>query len=346
MNSNKTIYPFLPTREQDFFQIPGWFIWCGSMLRDPQGLYHLFVCRWPESTGHDGWVNESEIIRAEATSLDEPFTFKEVVLSKREGDYWDAGNAHNVCVQEFDGRYYMYYTGNYGNGDYWSHRNHQRIGVAVADHPAGPWKRPDKPLIEPRSGHWDGLMHANPVPARMPDGRYMLIFKGVEEGPTIKGGKVRHGVAFSDSPTGPFEVHPKVLFDIEGAHFPYEDPGLWVENGVIYCLMKTMSGEFSPNGSMGILLFRSLNGIDWEPAEPHLIINREIEMNDGSSLSFERLERPQVFIDNGKRYLLCAVQPSQEGLEQSTAHIVGPTGLSKETPVSYHIRLEWAGSIE
>ena len=25
------------------------------------------------------------------------------------------------------GKYHLYYTGNYGNGDWWTHRNHQRI---------------------------------------------------------------------------------------------------------------------------------------------------------------------------------------------------------------------------
>ena len=82
--------------------------------------------------------SHSEIGRAESETLDGPFTFKEIVLGAREEGYWDASNAHNVTVQKFDGRYFLYYTGNYGNGAYWDHRNHQRIGVAWADHPSGP----------------------------------------------------------------------------------------------------------------------------------------------------------------------------------------------------------------
>ena len=31
---------------------------------------------------------------------------------------------------------------------WWVNRNNQRIGVAVADDPNGPWKRFDKPLID------------------------------------------------------------------------------------------------------------------------------------------------------------------------------------------------------
>ena len=32
--------------------------------------------------------------------------------------------------------------------EWWVHRNHQRIGVATADHPGGPWTRRDTPLLD------------------------------------------------------------------------------------------------------------------------------------------------------------------------------------------------------
>lgn len=324
----------------------GWFVWCASMVRDPEGRYHLFLCRWPESSGHDGWINQSEIIRAESTSLDKPFEFKELVLGKRTGAFWDADNAHNVLVKQFGDRYYMYYTGNHGNGDYWSHRNNQRIGVAVADHPAGPWKRSDEPLLIPRSGQWDGLMHANPVATQMPDGRFLLMFKGVAEGTETRGGAVRHGVAFAESPTGPFQLHPDCLFDLPGELFPYEDPAIWVEDDIIFCLMKTMDARISPTGEMGLLLFQSTDGINWKPSDPHFVIDREVEMDDGAHIQFERLERPQIFIDtDGSRYLLLAVQPAPVGVAPSNEHILGPADLPGNTPASYHVRLRWDGSI-
>ena len=338
---------FALAKEKHFFKMTGWFVWCASIVRDDAGVYHLFFSRWPESFGHDGWINRSEIARAESLSLDEPFEFKEVVLARREGDYWDADNAHNVTVQKFNSSYYLYYTGNYGNGRYWDHRNHQRIGVAVADQPTGPWQRPAAPLIEAESGHWHGQMHANPVVVQIPDGRFMLIFKGVEDNGTARGGKVRHGVAFADSPVGPFTIHDKPIFDLPGAEFPYEDPGLWVEQGRIYCLMKTMAACYSPTEEMGMLLFRSTNGVDWEPAAPHFVIGREIEMEAGRVLSFERLERPQVFIDSdGTRVLLAALQPFVDGSERSFAHIVGPAQMPEETPAAYNVRLFWNSRID
>jgi hypothetical protein len=337
---------FKPASENHFFKMDGWFVWCCSIVRDDSGLYHLFFSRWPEKYGHDGWVNHSEIARAECSSLEGVFEFKDVVLGARKKGCWDSDNTHNVTVQKFGSRYYLYYTGNFGDGDYWSHRNNQRVGVAWTDHPAGPWHRPDAPMIEPRKGEWDGLMHANPVVARIPDGRYLLIFKGVANGEMPKGGNVRHGVAFADSPTGPFHLHGTPIFDLPGAEFPYEDPGLWVENGTIYCLLKTMDERYSPTGQMGTLLFRSLNGIDWEPASPHFVIGRTIEMEDGRRLSFERLERPQVFWNvDGTRVLLAAVQPVASGAVPSSRHLTGPAGLPEDTPASFNIRLFWDSAI-
>ena len=47
---------------------------------------------------------------------------------------------HNPTVIRARGKYYLYYMGNTGDGSFWSHRNNQRIGVAVADKPEGPWR--------------------------------------------------------------------------------------------------------------------------------------------------------------------------------------------------------------
>ena len=52
------------------------------------------------------------------------------------------------------------------------HRNHQRIGVAVADSPNGPWKRFDKPVLDITHGDslaHDALMTSNPSVCQMVD---------------------------------------------------------------------------------------------------------------------------------------------------------------------------------
>ncbi len=49
-------------------------------------------------------------------------------------EFWDADVTHNPNVLFHDGKYYLFYMGQFGDGkNYPMHRNHQRIGVAVAE---------------------------------------------------------------------------------------------------------------------------------------------------------------------------------------------------------------------
>ncbi len=102
----------------------------------------------------------------------------------------------------------------------------QRIGVATADHPAGPWKRYDKPLLDVSTDGFDSGMCVNPTVARGGDGRFLLIYKAREK--KRAGGKsgIYLYTAFSDSPTGPFErtqkriiAHPTSRFALRTMGF-------------------------------------------------------------------------------------------------------------------------------
>ena len=101
--------------------------------------------------------------------------------------FWDGLNTHNPTIHFYEGKYYLYYTGNTGDGVNMkkglnpTHRNNQRIGVAVSESPYGPWKRFDTPLIDVSkdTAAYDALMVANPSVTRMHDGRYLMVYKAV-----------------------------------------------------------------------------------------------------------------------------------------------------------------------
>ena len=85
----------------------------------------------------------------------------------------------------------------------WQHRNNQRIGVAVADSPYGPWQRFDKPLIDVGESEedYDCLMTSNPSVCQMADGRMLFVYKAVSKRcPLPQGGPVVHMGAAADSP--------------------------------------------------------------------------------------------------------------------------------------------------
>ncbi len=300
------------------FEEKDWSVWGGSMIKGTDGWYHLFYSRWEKRLGW-AWVTDSEIAHAISKSPFGPFEFKDVTLPPRGSEYWDGLCTHNPTVHEFDGKYYLYYMGNTGDGKTTSspgkailnpiHRNNQRIGVAVADDPNGPWKRLDHPILDvsPDEDALDALMVSNPSITQGPDGKYLMVYKAVgKKKAGIWGGPVVHGVATSDSPTGPFKKYGQEIFKAEGDDFPAEDPSIWYQDGKYRAIVKDMHGAFTEYGR-SLVLFESADGFDWKLSKNPLVSKLEIHWASGKVQAVDHLERPQVFLENGKPIaLLCA----------------------------------------
>ena len=309
----KMIQPVPPTAK---FEDPGFIVWCGSMVRDEAGKCHLFYSRWPSRLGHYAWVTHSEVAHAVADQPLGPYLFVDVALPERGAEQWDGHCTHNPTVLKFGAKYYLYYMGNRGDRKpgtslNWSHRNHQRIGVAVADSPAGPWIRRDRPLIEPTPGFHDALCLANPSVAQRPDGGYLMVYKAVaDKGKPPFGGPVVHVVATSDQPTGPFHKHPNPVFTKAGSSFPAEDPYIWRGTDRYWAIVKDFQGGFTVKGP-SLALFQSKDGIDWSTAAHPLVSTLELHWSDGGSEPLSKLERPQVYLENGEpAVLFCAAAPA------------------------------------
>ncbi|WP_139956288.1 glycoside hydrolase family protein [Flavicella sediminum] len=293
-------------------------IWGGSLVKGDDNLYHLYYSRWKKDLGW-AWVTHSEIAHAVSTSPFGPFTFKDVALGIRDAALWDGLCTHNPTVHKYGDKYYLYYMGNTGDGVVTGspgniklnvlHRNNQRIGVAVADNPNGPWKRSDKPLIDVSEdvNSLDALMTSNPSITERPEGGYLMVYKAVGKKKKGKfGGPVVHCVATSDSPTGPFKKYDFPIFTAKGHDFPAEDPFIWYEDGMYRAILKDMHGAFTKAGQ-ALVLFESKDGFDWSLAKNALVSTLEINWEDGNTQKVAHLERPQLYIENGKPVaLLCA----------------------------------------
>lgn len=298
------------------------FIWCGTLVKSHiDRKYHLFYSRWPREYGMSAWVTSSEVAHAVSSSPFGPFEHKDVVLPFRGDGYWDGMDTHNPTVHFFNGKYYLYYTGNYGDGKItspelnWTHRNNQRIGVAVADDLNGPWMRFDKPIIDvsaDTTAH-DAQMVANPSVTQMPDGRFLMVYKAVaRKRPQPFGGPVVHLTAISENPEGPFVKQNIPIFTAENVEFPAEDPYVWFQDNCYYAIVKDMNGAFT-NAGRSLVLFYSLDGLDWKLAKHPLVSGLNIRWEDGTTQNLEALERPQLFFENGKPVaLLCAVNETPE----------------------------------
>lgn len=291
------------------------FIWGGSLVKsEKDGKYHLYYSRWPKKLGMSAWVTHSEIAHAVSDSPFGPFEFHDVALPFRGRKYWDGAVTHNPTIHFFNGKYYLYYMGTTGNTEaenqYWEHRNKQRIGVAIANNPNGPWKRFDHPLIDvsPDSTAFDALMVSNPSVTQMPDGKFLMVYKAAAKKlPMPMSGPVVHLTAIAEKPEGPFVKVNKPVFTAKDVVFPAEDPYIWYENNCYYAIVKDMNGAFTDAGR-SLVLFYSLNGLDWKLAGHPLVSKLEIHWENGTLQKVLALERPQLFLENGKpKALLCAI---------------------------------------
>ena len=309
--------------EKDFF------VWCGAPVKGPDGKYHLFYSRWPVKVGFaPGWAIHSEIAYAVSDKPTGPYQHVNVALPPRGINpttgkkYWDADVTHNANAFFHDGKYYLYYMGNHGDGQsYPMHRNHQRIGLAIAENPAGPWKRLDAPIVDITDDKqsFDSLCVTNPAACMRPDGGVLLVYKAVEyvEGKEM-GGDVRHGVAMADKPEGPYLKKPGHIFEAEkpGKHWMVaEDPFIWFSKTYgnrYYAVTRDVVGTFS-GSSGGICLFQSDDGLHWQSAAQPKVLDSNFLLEDGTR-SKVRIERPALLIENEEpTYLFGAADGYQKG---------------------------------
>lgn len=301
-----------PLPPQAVFADPDWCIWCGAPVDGDDGRYYLLYSRWPQALGMAAWVTHSEIACAVAEEPLGPYRHLNVALPERGADHWDGHCTHNPTVIRADGRYYLYYMGNRGDrrtdaGFNWVHRNNQRIGVAVADHPAGPWQRCDEPLIDVTPGGIDSLMCSNPSVTARPDGGYLMVYKTVDtQRPLPFGGPVYHAVALADTPGGPFVKRPSPIFVQAGVDFAAEDPFIWSDGQRYWAVVKDMQGHFTAAGR-SLALFCSDDGLDWRLSDHPLVCPTEVRLTDGTVQNLTALERPQVrLVDGEPAALFCA----------------------------------------
>ncbi len=273
-----------------------WNIWGSTPVRTSDGVCHLIFSRWPRRLGFDAWATNSEYAYATAPGPFGPYTVHGRILppagdSKR----WDSGGCHNPSLIEHNGGYYLYYSGHHGNGEWWNHRNNQRVGVAVADHPSGPWRLFDEPLMKPRPGH---ILTTTPHVFLRLDGQFEMVYKTVTEGPMPFGGVVKHVIALADNPLGPFEDVRDSFISTPKSKFPIDDHVQWVQEGRYYALAKDNSGEFVGE-RRPLILFTSENGLDWTLGDNPVMIRPEITWEDDTVVRYERLEMPKILFGDG-----------------------------------------------
>lgn len=302
---------------------PAYWIWCTSVVQGDDGRFHAFVSRWPKSLSFFHWATASEVIRASSDRPEGPYAFEEVVLHRRGPDCWDGMVTHNPAIRRWGEKYLLFYTGSTYDAPYPANEsehglfsaawleswNNKRIGLAIADSVFGPWRRFDKPILQPQSGQWDSVITSNPAPWVREDGSITLIYKStnVSHPAGHFPGRFHQGVAHASSFAAPFtrlSDGPITLNGNGDTHI--EDAFLWW-NGVEYeLLVKDMTGEVC--GEEGAAIHAvSRDAVSWSAMDPAKAYSRQVRWADGSSSVLPKLERPQIlFQGSSPTYLFAA----------------------------------------
>jgi hypothetical protein len=315
-----------------------WNIWCGTMVKGYDGRYHLYYSRWPRQTGHESWISHSQIAYAVADRPEGPYHDVNVPLPVYNDTTWDGAMAHNPYAIAVGGKYYLYYIGTKGtrltadervkpySEDWWKRRDSERIGVVVADNPAGPWQRMDVPVLDASTDAkaFDAMCVANPAVCVGRNGKIVMLYKGVCRNGTIRGGKVRFSVAFADSPTGPFVKTNQLIFQPKDSKSSMvaEDPFIWYDKSQdkYYAITRDVIGQFTGD-SGGLAMLQSDDAINWGPVEHPQVVPMHLQWADGTVLdkAASHVERPFLYFDNkGKPLLLFgAMAEKQNGIERA-----------------------------
>jgi len=158
-----------------------WSYWGGNAILGDDGKYHLYVCRWRESSqrGHMEW-RRSIVVHAVADISTGPYKVKDTI-----------GPGHNPeAFQLKDGRYVIYVID----------------GYYISDSVDGPWQR-EKFQFNPRERRIiEGL--SNLSFAKREDGSYLMVCRG-------------GGIWFSETGVSPYNqvtdkrVYPPVAGNFE-----------------------------------------------------------------------------------------------------------------------------------
>ncbi|WP_346320390.1 glycoside hydrolase family protein [Chitinophaga sp. YIM B06452] len=304
----------LPAPVNGGFMMEGYWVWDPSVVKGEDGRYHMFASRWSKELGFGNWVTNSQIVRAVSDTPEGPYTFEEVVLPARGKGFFDGYTTHNPRILQYGKQYLLYYMGTVydfpvpnNRDDVWADGRGQRAwmnkraGVAVADSVYGPWKRLDRPVIEPRPGKWDASITSNPSPVALPDGSIYLMYKSSSKNydpPLLLGAAMsRHSYKgpyerLSDNPV--FSFHSKNKMDND-----VEDPFVWYAGDHYELIMKDRFGHICGEEGGGIHA-TSKNGVDWKLSDPVKAYSRIIRWNDGTTTKQANFERPFLLFENGK----------------------------------------------
>ncbi|MCM4153141.1 hypothetical protein DHD05_16240 [Arenibacter sp. N53] len=214
-------------------------IWGCAPIQDEDGRTHLFVARWPEKNVDPAWRKSSEIAHYVSDSPEGPFAFSDVAIKGTGRDTWDKYAPHNPEIKKVGNYFVLLYI---ANTNYLQppHPSNQRIGMAIAKSPSGPWKKVGKDGMildadNPLKWNYKSSMGvANPALLEV-NGKYYLYFKT-----KTTDGILKYGLAIANKLKGPYTIKDKPVTSNKGA---LEDGTVFAYQDHIFLLTTDNHGQ-------------------------------------------------------------------------------------------------------
>ncbi len=202
----------------------------------------------------------------------------------------------NLTKEEFDNKMWQAYHGVVLS---------QRVGMAIADTPYGPWQRVGTtPIIDVGENNtWDSALTSNPAFIKTPDNRYIIYYKGCNrQGWDSVDSPVNrcYGLAIADNLEGPYIKHkenPTIDYSKFKKNAQLEDASVFFYKDQYHMIARDMGMEDHVRGIImssddGIHFndpVKSYSGVTAYTKEPIYGLGRE-----------GRYERPQIYMEDGK----------------------------------------------
>jgi hypothetical protein len=324
----------LPAPVNGGFSMEGYWVWGSSVVEGEDGLYHMFVSRWPKHLPfHPGWMIASEIVHCTSKTPEGPYQFSDVTLPARGSQYWDGRSTHNPRITKYKDTYILFYMGSTHPFDEvkdpkaltlespWATvaRSNKRIGIATSKSPYGPWERRDAPVLDTKPGTFYSFLTSNPAPVIHEDGRVLLVFKARAYKDAFPfQGDMSIGVATAPSFEGPYSVASKEPIFSKDHFGEVEDPFVWKDEKGYHMIVKDQRGGITGKKHSG-LIAHSTDGITWKPDKDPLAYTKTIHWSDGRVQEMGQLERAYGLIRNGKMtHLFFATMDGPGGFNNAT----------------------------
>ena len=257
--------------------------WDGGIIKDEEtGKYYMFASRWNQAGGHwgqdgiDGWQG-SQAIYAVSDNLYGPYEDQGPIWP----DYYE-GAGHNVFpfkLSENDPLREEGYKYGIVVSDVGKHGNEVNGTLHVAKSLDGEWEHRGKIQVDTNN-----FALSNISILVRPDGRYQAINRNGD-------------IATSDSLTGNWNVEStRLWWNVEGMSSDcIEDPVIWYSDGLYHCVVNKWDAKhaYYLTSKDGLTNWVCHAGTAYSPTKQFL------EYEDGTENNWTKLERPNVYIEDG-----------------------------------------------